>query len=988
MRCSFFSVLTLLFSYLGITDSWAGMMGPAYPFNNGGFQNGNNNGYQSNVYIYNNSPSPFANNGSLMVSGGSYQGLITSVPSGYDPNMNFGNATPTGIMVGGGSPPMLGANPMNLGVPGPGNPMGLQYMTNNPGMNFTGIGGPQYAPNWNAGSMLAPPVGAMMGAGMPGQVSQWNLNAQLGPNAAYIANTTGTTGTLGAMNWGVGGMSPYAPNPYTPNPYTPINNGAQINNGGAADPFASIIATMQNMPGMSGGMSDMMTAMLAQSPGYQKMQAQKSAGSFRIVRGLTNTVLASKSQMDLERYQRDLEDLVSVSPEYFPSNVEASDIDLQLSRVNLALTDPSTLLLSPNATSLPDLGLRQERVKRLNVLLDKWSTPNGLADTNTNLGTPRTRTPITARTRVGGFTSTTATTFEYLQNRIETISFDERQLTQSKTEVNTRNDSDTLRRIEQALYNTLIAKAKLYDNIMDSIQVADWENLIDNWRSIGPAKSATTFRGASSSRVAGRTSGAPLLASTASLAASTIPSANPLFQLSKDEVIALKTDLQGVLSGMQDHKDHAQGGDRALVKQLETHVKTVDGVLNAMNNASLPNPFRTSQNAVMQQIYNIHGAIAGLSDKDLYAQLPATLQDYRDKLDAALRTPAAKLPPELTYAQTQAVVDKLIKILAVQVYQEEDNDRQALTQGSTVRRTVGSLRSLGSGRGAKDISSTAALVTYLKNGAFNRGGGLSIEDVPSRADVMMLVGTMNKLYITGDKSIWTAVAAQQDRRNKAKVALESLSRLESVGGNLNSIKNTNQLKSMPLSALRGVWGELLDYYYNMDYGIWPTEKQIKAATTQQASGRPGVSRAPSSSLLSLFDRKKQENEAKKEQEEEKTGGEKNANENVINAHRKTSSKNEETEEVLNEEEILAEFLKDKTRLENLIRIIEQAIASTFVKHKFAKNMKANDMGKAIPILQDAYSIQYSGFLDRGSLEQIESFTTTLVENIDKIRSES
>ncbi len=837
----------------------------------------------TNVTVYQGGGSSFGS-GSLMVSPGGMQGPITQVGSGYDPNNPM---IPTGIPVGGGFP----------------------------GMPTMGMGGMSMGGSWIGATMIAPPISQML----------------------PVMNPYGGMGGMGGV--GMGGMGSF------PSFGSSFASGA-FGGGFQADPLGLMMMSemgpsVSGIPTMTPGMTDVLSVLQTQTSIGQKLQAQRSVGAYRIVRGLTNSVLANRSPKDLERYQKDLEDLVAVNPDELPQGVDIADIDVQMSRVNLALTDPSTLLLDPNASKLPDVGVRQERIARLNALLEKWITPDGLGEDLLLRKPASSRRSYSSRRLQGAYQSSTANmTVKELEGSIEKIAFDERQLNQAKGEAVRRKDEDTVQRINRSLYNMLIAKGKLFDNMMDSVADTDWEALIDNTRRIGPVTSSAT----ASRPYRGRMGSSAHLASTSSLTTSSTTTAATAFQMNRDDIVALKADILGIIEGIKKYTDteRAQGSDNALVKTLEAHAQKVEKVLAAIDSPSTPNPFRTSQNALMQQIYTIYNTAHALSDKELYAQTPDILMDYKDKLDAALRDPESQLPPQLTYTQVQTFLDKILKILAMQVYAQENQNIQ-LTRGTVTRRIV-----IARGLGAQ-VTPIEELVKYLREGVFNRGATLSIDMRVSSDDVIQFVKQANNDAILNTSTAQKTIIAHQARRKKAESALSGLS-----NDNLDKIiqGDLSILSTIPTNRLQGIWLDLLDYYYNGDWNISPSEEQIKQATEL---GNTKTRTRTRSTGIGLKDVNEEENK-----------------EGVF--------------EVKPEEKGAEKLLHDGVLLRELIGALEASIASEFTKEEISQESVRSNMTAAVTRLQEAYLIQYSGFMPKDPLEKMKNFTTTLVGLIDKVRS--
>lgn len=80
------------------------------------------------------------------------------------------------------------------------------------------------------GAVMHGPMGPSMYMGIsPAQASQLNLMTQMGPNAAYTANMTGQTGTLGAMGFkAMTGMNPMM-GPIRPNPRAAMRSTLPVN---------------------------------------------------------------------------------------------------------------------------------------------------------------------------------------------------------------------------------------------------------------------------------------------------------------------------------------------------------------------------------------------------------------------------------------------------------------------------------------------------------------------------------------------------------------------------------------------------------------------------------------------------------------------------------------------------------------------------------------------------------------------------------------
>ena len=326
--------------------------------------------------------------------------------------------------------------------------------------------------------------------------------------------------------------------------------------------------------------------------------------------------------------------------------------------------------------------------------------------------------------------------------------------------------------------------------------------------------------------------------------------------------------------------------------------------------------------------------------------------------------------------QVQTLLNKIIRTLAVQAYEKEDQDRKSLTQGSGIRRAFGT-------RTRAQVTTVEEIVVALKNGAFDRGAQLAIDNRVTRSDAMTLVEIANKLSITGEKATWKAVAAQQDRRKKA---FSSMMTLVSHAGDLNGvIESAGKLARIPLSTLRGIWEDLLEYYYNADYDIWPTEEEIKKATTQGSTGgriamqrRLGV--MPSAPVLSRFARKPGVStsmpESKRDAEEKEDKG-------------RAGEEGEEKSSLENPQEAAVNsFLKDGVFLSQLIGVIEEAIANSFKTGNISEEFVKKNLSQAVVTLQDAYLYQYSGFMPSGALESLQSFTSTLIERIDTARLSS
>jgi hypothetical protein len=771
--------------------------------------------------------------GSLMVGAGSQIiNNITHVTSGYDPSMNFGNGTPTGVPVGGGMPVLPGSN-MPMMPPGAG-------------------GGGAPVP-WNQSGMIVPPLQQMMSSGVtpgmmpgsmpsgmmpsgfasgmmpgmmaPGQAASMGVTAQLGANASMMTALSGQAGTLGAaamglpMNTGLGssgmmpGMSPF---------------------GGASLPGMPQNPSMMGMMmGMGSGMGlggfagmGMQSAMMMFSPQYQQqynqMQASTSSKTFRIVSSLTNQTLTSKSNSQLKKYQDDLETLVSLPEESLPSGVSAEDIDMQLSRINIALTDKGTLMADPDGTTVPENGLREERNERLNALLVKWSTPDGKSSTTGSRFQSR-----AVPSRVGG---SGAMALVRAKQMIEKIEADERQLTVAKTELSSKQDNEMIRRIDNALYNTLLAKAKEYDELMDKVGKKNWEQIIDQDR--GLSTSSLQLRGN-----VGRSSGVHVLSGPTR--SSVGMNAN---RFGRDEALELHREVQALLKALDDRSDMAIGGDAGVKAQLQVHLQTLDQVVDALNDPSLPNPFR-SASPEMQQVLQIWTQVSSISFDDLQKMNENELEKQVKIFQSVVSNPKPRLHPQMKYSDAQDVFNRLVSVLASKEY-EDTNEKQSVAtsrgggvSGMIRRATTGGTRAKAMYKEGED------LVAYLIKGYFGRSNLETLSNAVTWDDAVRLVKSIN--IRTAQSGVWDSKSDRDERVKGAQAIISDL--LEKSSGGLDTI-TASDLKRTASSRLGSAWSVLSSYYYNADYATWedtlpPKEEEDSArASTKNAPAQSGRSR--------------------------------------------------------------------------------------------------------------------------------------------------
>ena len=923
-------------------------------------------------------------------------------------------------------------------------------------------------------------MGGSYGGMTPAQMGQMNVMAQMGPNADYMANMTGQTGTLGAMGFKAKtGITPMMGVPGQMNPMAGMNPMGGMGMGGM--PGMPGMMGGMGMPGMMGGMMNpqmmvpgMMQEMMKQSPQYIKLQAKKTAASYRIVKNVTNGALAGKTRQTLTKYQTDLQELVGLSPEYMPASIDPTDIDLQLSRVNLALTDKNTLLFDPNSMTLPDNRLRQERRTRLNALLAKWSTPEGVApsgSTRTRRSSMRTRS-----TRSG----TGLASFVKTRAQIELISADERQLSVAKTEVEEEKNRDTLRRIENAIYNTIIAKGKAYDSLMDTMTKQDWGQIIDAAR--GHTTISTTGRTARTS-----TRGPTRISSKSRGTRRTARTRGPS-QFGRDEIAELREEIRGVLDELEKRPDGAVGDDRALRKTLEIQEERLDQVLEAMEDISLPNPFQ-AQSPVLKQVSQVYQMLIKMTDQEIMKIAPAQLLEYRDAFDAAILTPENKLPKDLTYSRALSMYYKLSKMIAVKEFLESDQDRKSISQGSSSKRAIGRF-SRDRGEGRNDVTN---LVDYLKRGDFDRGAPLSVSMMVSRLDVTSLVKRLNEKAILGDEAEqahdaeaakdaregakasrssgffgkigrgisrgvraakrtassvaraatrqnlkdWRAIAAQQDRRKAARIALTNLVQDLRVSlKEVPSISMGTYANKVSRSRLRGTHDDLSDYYLNGDCEIWPLEGDataedlevkdqrrkvrvgrggagakvkavgaFKAAGERKATRRSRIKRA-FSSLRRGMKRKKGapaevdlESKIEEELKESKEaadveagdapepGGEKKAPREMGVQTDSAEEKVETEKRKSPEEEAMDEILQSESLLGQIIQKVEGALASNFKASSLRESWIKDNLDRATNALQEALHYQYSGFLSNAQLSDIQAYTEKLTSLLESVIAE-
>ena len=803
--------------------------------------------------------------GSLMVGPGSQIiNNITNVSSGYDPSMNFGNGTSTGVPVGGGMPiiPGIGTGQIPMLAPG-------------------ATGGNAYVP-WGQSSMLVPPLQQMMSTGMtpgmmppgsmppgmmppslmpgmmpgmmgPGQAASMGVMAQLGPNAAMMAALSGQAGTLGSaalglpMNTGMysgmaSGMSATMTSGSTSSMTPGMNPFGGVSLPGMPFQDPSMMGMMMANMALSGtsfssagfGNMSMQSAMMMFSPQYQQqynqMQATTTAKTFRILSSLTNQALVSKSESQLKKYQADLETLTSVPEENLPEGIDAVSVDTQLSRINIALTDKGSLMADPDSRTVPDKGLRADRNARLNVLLTKWTTPDGgnpVSPSKPTIPAISTIQPRTSRPGLPGVVqSPNALILAKVKQVIEKIEEDERQLTISKEELNATQDKEMIRRIEIAIYNTLIAKARQYDTLMDSITRQMWEQMIDQERGLST----------SSLQLTGSPVGRPPVSRRPVPARSGIvPITSTANQFGRDEVIEIQREIQTVLAAIEAHGDMAVGGDVGMKAQLQVHLQKLDSIAKAFNDPTLPNPFR-SASPEMQQVLTLWTQLNSMSLEDLQKMTAQTLQANIQTLENVLLNPKPRLHPQIKYSEIQELFDRLASVLASAEYNDANNKQGAATRtgiGGMVMRltTVGT-------RARAMYNEGIGLVAYLKKGYYERSTLNSLDQSVTWDAAVDLIKQIN--VRSAQSKVWSSGSNRGTRVSNAQNVLKDLiDKFPILLEDERSVIISDLTRVYGPSRLASFWSNLSDYFYNADFATWPD-------TLQPADGNPAP-KAPTSS---------------------------------------------------------------------------------------------------------------------------------------------
>lgn len=858
---------------------------------------------------------------SLMVGAGADSVNPGYIPSGYSAADNYGNTTDTGVLVGGGAPSMMGMNPMTLS--------GMQ------GVNGT-------TPDWNQGSMMSPPVTAMMRAGQSmGSGMPMANSMMMGARGIPM----GTPMPMGAMPGGIfmGSGMPMG-----------------MNMGAAMNPMG--------MGGMQGGMMspqmfmmnpEMMKTMMMQSPQFQKTKANSKAGIVRTVDSLTNGTLANSVPSTLNRYRSGLEELAGIAPEYLPSDITADAIDLQLARVNLALTDKNTLLLEPNSKTLPDTSLRQDRMNRLNTLLAKWSTPEGVrSDADRRVSSPNRASRSSSGLMI----------FIIMRKKIDGISADERRLYQAKKEMEEEKNLGTLRRIENALYNTIIAKGHAYDRLMDGMRNQDWERVIDAARG---NELVSTGRTTSS-----RSSRMPK--NISSQGGRTLPShvRGGISQFGRDEIMEFKTEIGGVLDSLADRPDHSLGDDRGLQKSLEIHEELLQKVLDAMENPSLPNPYR-SPSPLLQQVSQVYRNLSSMTMREIMKLSLPQLEEYKAAFEAAVLNPENKLPKDISYSKAQKMHDKLFVIIVTRQYRELDQSRKDVSQGSFVHRVRGRMKN----KKGEVLSEVSEMVKYLKLGVLNRNINLS-DDMVSSDDLMKVVKEQNEMYIVGSRKTKKAMYAQNDRRKAARMALKNLGIDLHVSMQDLPEADVNQyLNGTSRHRLKGAVDDLRTYYFNQDPYIWPEGFDENSADVEEEDPTKGSKRRGRhkrglvGKLTSKFTR-----HGKKDKEKTAEEGE----EKAVHSETKPVPEKEET----GTNQGMHTLLQNGVGIAEIIGKIEMALARKFKVENIESKWVKSNLDEAIARYREASQYRYSGFLRSESQNAIENYTDALLTAIEEVIPQS
>ncbi len=814
--------------------------------------------------------------GSLMVGPGSQIiNNITNVSSGYDPSLNFGNGTSTGVPVGGGMPiiPGLGTGQIPMLAPG-------------------ATGGNAFVP-WGQSSMIVPPLQQMMSTGMtpgmmpgsmppgmmppnlmpgmmpgmmgPGQAAAMGVMAQLGPNAAMMTALSGQAGTLGSaalglpMNTGLSSsMMSSSMSTMMPNMMSSMMSGMTPGMspfGGTALPGMpfqdpSMMGMMMANMALSGtgfssmGLGNMSTqnAMMMFLPQFQQqysqMQATTTAKTFRIVSSLTNQALVGKTEAQLKKYQSDLETLTSVPEENLPEGVDAVSVDTQLSRINIALTDKGSLMADPDSRTVPDVGLRSERNARLNALLTKWTTPDGGTSSKPSPSPLALRAPLppvqprTPVSSVGTYQSTNSLALAKVKEAIDKIEEDERQLTIAKEELSATQDREMIRRIDIAVYNTLIAKARQYDNLMDSITRQTWEQIIDQERGLST----------SSLQLTGTTAGTPArrLPPRATPRSPLLPTTPQPNQFGRDEVLEIQREIQAVLNALNARQDMSVGGDIGMKAQLETHLQKLDSIVKAFNDPTLPNPFRTGS-PEMQQVLTLWTQMNSMSLEDLQKMTPQTLQANIQIFENVLLNPKPRLHPQIKYSEVQDLFDRLVSVLASLEYNDANNKQGAATRtgfGGTMMRltTGGTARSM--------YNEGIGLVTYLKKGYYERSTLNSLDQSVTWDAAVDLVKQIN--VRSAQSKVWSSGSNRGTRVSNAQNVLKDLvEKFPKLLEDEGSVMVSDLTRVYGTSRLASFWSNLGDYFYNADFATWPD-------TLATADGKPAASAATSTQRRSFF----------------------------------------------------------------------------------------------------------------------------------------
>lgn len=967
---------------------------------------------------------PTADSSLLFNPGATPDMSLSAVPSGYDASVNFGNATATGVLVGGGYSPLPGGTTPLLAP---------------------GSAGGNIAVPWGQAGMVVPPLQAMM---TPMQAGAMGVAAQLGPSANQMANFYGQTGTLGAAayyGFPVGNMPPSAfpwntaagmggpgmpymmPNfsaaggmgPAAPlivpgisgasafagmgssamagmNAFNNIYNGNTfINAYNNPLSLADMLGFFDMMSLMRGGSSAELglpgnplagmgapSALMMMSPQfrkeYDKREASIAAGTLRLLETTTNAALAKTDKEDLRKYQKSLQLLATFAPDVLPPNIDTSDIGIQLSRVTLALDDPATLLADPSSKTVPEKGLQAAQGIQLNELLSKWATPKGEDSSSTGLRplvNPSFSTPATlSRTQ-----NSAIAVFLRVHKQIESIEEDERLLRAGQNDPNSKKDSDMMGRIEQALYNTMIAKAYQYDDLMDHILRKDWEALIDQER--GKEVSSTSLSlSRRSTPITFKASSRPSPPRSSSL-----PSATGKSDFRRDEVVELHRAMVALLDALNSKEDISVGGDAGIRAKLQVHIEKLEKVLAALNDPTKPNPFRTIS-PVMDQVASLWEELNKQSNADLLALKPDVLKGNIQPFAEILNAPMGKLPPQMKYSDVQSLYNKLVTVLAVQAYQAANNASAVGQYGSRLTRAIGSLTT----RAKTIFGDSTQVEDYLEKGWYSRSDSTALDSQVTRDAAISLVESMALRYIAQQKRWWTKGDLDTRLDNAKRVSQNLLEQLKSLS--LNAISVEILKVRYTISTLKQHRQTLLTFFLHGDPVTWvkAEEAQQEEALAEKAKklggSRPNMSTnvalrtgQAAGKFLSKIRNKKAMPEPSAPPKLEDTVPEKQA---------PLEESNEEAAsfepQVNSQEKEVREFLQNSAGISMMIEKLETAIAEKIMETTMEEAQVKENLLEAVGMLQGAYTYQYSGFLEPVTQEKFSRWTNDLIGKIDNV----